>query len=94
VSPDAGAFLRSNIALQLQSARLALLRGEQSIFEQTLDDIGALLDTYFDSSSEQVASTKLTLLEIRENVFTTSAPDISASLQLLRQFRTLRETNE
>jgi uroporphyrin-3 C-methyltransferase len=43
LSPDAEHFLRSNIALQLQAARLALLRGEQTIFRQTLDDTSVLL---------------------------------------------------
>ncbi len=94
VSPDAEYFLRNNIALQLQSARLALLRGEQAIFEQTLDDTSALLNTYFDSDSEQVTSARLTVKEIREEIFTTSSPDISESLRLLRQFRALRETAE
>jgi len=94
ISPDAAYFLRNNIALQLQAARLALLRGEQAIFEQALDDTSALLDTYFDSSSEQVASAQLTISEIRKDVFATSAPDISESLRLLRQFRTVRETTE
>jgi uroporphyrin-3 C-methyltransferase len=94
VSPDAEYFLRNNIALQLQSARLALLRGEQAIFEQTLDDTSALLDTYFDKSSPQVESALLTIAEIRADVFTTSAPDISESLRLLRDYRSLRETSE
>jgi len=94
VSPDAAYFLRSNIALQLQSARLALLRGEQAIFEQALDDTSALLDTYFDSSSEQVVSAQLTINEVRTDVFVTTLPDISESLRLLRQFRTVRETTE
>jgi uroporphyrin-3 C-methyltransferase len=94
VSPDAEYFLRNNIALQLQSARLALLRGEQTIFEQTLDDASALLNTWFDADSEQVASAQLTIAEIRADVFTTNAPDISESLRLLRQFRTLRENAE
>jgi uroporphyrin-3 C-methyltransferase len=94
VSPDAEYFLRNNIALQLQSARLALLRGEQSIFEQTLDDTSALLDAYFDKSSPQVESAQLTIAEIRSDVFTTSAPDISESLRLLRDYRSLRETSE
>jgi uroporphyrin-3 C-methyltransferase len=94
VSPDAEYFLRTNIALQLQSARLALLRGEQAIFEQTLDDTSALLADYFDASSEQVASTQQTISEIRSSVFTTAAPDISGSLRLLRQYRTLRENGE
>ena len=94
VSPDAAYFLRNNIALQLQAARLALLRGEQAIFEQALDDTSALLNTYFDTNSEQVTSAQLTISEIRVAVFATSAPDISESLRLLRQFRTVRETTE
>ena len=94
VSPDAEYFLRNNIALQLQSARLALLRGEQAIFEQSLDDTRSLLNDYFDTNSEQVSGALQTIMEIREGVFTASPPDISASLRLLRQFRVLRETTE
>lgn len=94
VSPDAEYFLRNNIALQLQSARLALLRGEQAIFEQSLDDTSALLNAYFDTGSAQVESTLLTIAEIRASVFTVAAPDISDSLRLLRQYRTLSETVE
>jgi len=94
LSPDGEYFLRNNLALQLQSARLALLRGEQTVFEQALDDTGTLLSTYFDSDSAQVQSAQETLTEIRGNVFTASAPDISESLRLLRQFRTLRENTQ
>ena len=91
LSPDAEFFLRSNIALQLQSARLALLRGEQVIFVQTLDDTSALLNDYFDVDSTQVKSALETIADIRGHVFTTAAPDISRSLRLLRQYRTLNE---
>ena len=94
LSPDAELFLRSNLALQLQSARLALLRGEQAIFEQSIDDASALMSQYFDSESAQVASVRETLVEIRGNVFASTAPDISESLRLLRQFRTLRENSQ
>ena len=92
VSPDAEFFLRNNIALQLQSARLALLRGEQAIFEQTLDDTSALLSEYFDAESAAVSGALATIAEIRGQVFTTATPDISESLRLLRQFRTLNES--
>ncbi len=91
LSPDAEVFLRNNIALQLQSARLALLRGEQAIFEQTLDDTSALLSDYFDTESAAVQGALETIAEIRQYVFTTDVPDISESLRLLRQFRTLNE---
>jgi uroporphyrin-3 C-methyltransferase len=91
LSPDAEFFLRNNIALQLQSARLALLREEQAIFEQTLDDTSALLSEYFDAESAAVTGALETIAEIRGYVFTTETPDISQSLRLLRQFRTLNE---
>jgi uncharacterized protein HemX len=91
MSPDAEYFLRNNIALQLQSARLALLRGEQAVFEQSLDDTSALLNDYFDADSTQVVGALATIAEIRGHVFSTDVPDISESLRLLRQFRTLSE---
>ena len=94
LSPDSEFFLRNNIALQLQSARLALLRGEQAIFEQTLDDTSALLADYFDTSSASVSGAQATIAEIRGHVFTAAVPDISESLRLLRQFRTLNETTQ
>jgi uncharacterized protein HemX len=94
LTPDGESFLRNNIALQLQSARLALLRGEQAVFDQALDDVSALLDDYFDADSAQVASARATLEEIRGSVFTTSVPDISSSLRLLRQYRTLAESSQ
>ena len=94
LSPDAEHFLRSNIALQLQAARLALLRGEQAIFTQTLDDTSTLLGDYFDADSPQVAGALQTIAEIRGHVFAVETPDISESLRLLRQFRTLRENTQ
>ncbi len=94
ISPDAESFLRNNLALQLQSARLALLRGEQAVFEQSLDDTSEILSEYFDSSSAQVQSAQATLVEIRGSIATSVTPDISGSLQLLRQFRTLRESSQ
>jgi uroporphyrin-3 C-methyltransferase len=94
LTPDAEYFLRSNLALQLQSARLALLRGEQAIFQQSMDDTTALLHDYFDLGSAQVAATLQTIAEVRNHVFAVEVPDISESLRLLRQFRTLSENEQ
>ena len=91
LSPDAEYFLRNNIALQLQAARLALLRGEQAVFQQTLDDTSALLNEHFDTGSAQVTSALQTIAEVRGHAFAAEVPDISESLLLLRQFRTLSE---
>ena len=89
LTPDAIYFLRTNLTLQLQAARLALLRGEQAVFRQSLDDAAAWLEQYFDADSAQVGSALETIDEIRGGMFAISTPDISQSLRLLRQYKTL-----
>jgi len=92
LTPDTAQLIRANLALQLQAARLALLRGEQAIFEQSLDDADALLEHYFDTSKAPVDSARQTIAEIRDGMFAVTPPDISESLRLIRQFRVLAET--
>ena len=92
MTPEAEYFLRTNLTLQLQSARLALLRGEQAVFQQSLDDAASWLQTYFDTESTQVSGALQTIAEIHEGLFDVSTPDISASLRLLRQYNTISET--
>jgi len=92
MTPDAEYFLRTNLTLQLQVARLALLRGEQAVFEQSLDDAAGWLDLYFDTESAQVRGAEATLAEIREGLFVVTPPDISESLRLLRQFNSINES--
>jgi uroporphyrin-3 C-methyltransferase len=89
MTPDAVYFLRTNLTLQLQAARLALLRSEQAVFQQSLDDAAAWLDLYFDTGSAQVASALQTITEIRGGLTVLSTPDISESLRLLRQFNSI-----
>ncbi len=92
MTPDAEYFLRTNLTLQIQVARLALLRGEQTVFEQSLDDASDWLDLYFDTESAQVRGAKATIAEIREGLFAVTPPDISQSLRLLRQFNNINES--
>ncbi len=92
ITPDAVYFLRTNLTLQIQVARLALLRGEAAVFDQSLDDASDWLRTYFDTESTQVAASLQTIDEIRDTEFAIAPPDISNSLRLLRQFRALAET--
>ncbi len=91
IAPDSVYFLRTNLSLQLQIARLALLRGETAVFEQSLDDATAWLELYFDTESAQVSAAQQTIDEIRDGLFSVASPDISKSLRLLRQFKTLFE---
>ena len=68
---------------------VALLRGEQAVFEQSLADADDWLRDYFDTNSAQVRGARATLEEIRSSMVVVSPPDISASLQLLRQYNNL-----
>ncbi len=87
--PGSEPLIRSNLSLQLQAARLALLTGEQAIFEQSLDDADTWLGQYFDGRSLQVQSARETLAEVRGLQLETELPDISESLRLLRQYEAL-----
>jgi uroporphyrin-3 C-methyltransferase len=86
IAPEAQYFLRANLALQLQAARLAVLRSEEAIFAQSMDDASAWLNEYYDTSNTAVQSAQQTIAEIRNSVFSVAIPDISQSLRLLRQF--------
>lgn len=85
LSPEAQYFLRTNIALQLQTARLALLQGEDAIFRQSLRDARAWLERYFDTDSKAVGGAMETIAELADNPVSAELPDVSASLRLFRQ---------
>lgn len=93
LSPEAAYFLRANLALQFQAARLALLKGQQGVFEQSLNDASKWLREYYDTDSQAVASVLETLDELADSTVDAMPPDISRSLKLLRQYRTLRDTD-
>lgn len=86
IAPEAQYFLRANLALQLQAARLAVLRNEEAIFNTSMDEIADWLATYYDTGNTGVQSAQETIAEIRGGVFAIAVPDISESLRLLRQF--------
>ena len=90
LAPEAAYFLRANLALTLQAARLALLQGEQRVYEQSLDDAAKWLDDYYDAGSGAVASALETIEQLRGEGVDVTPPDISESLRLLRQYRTLQ----
>ncbi len=92
ISPEAEYFLRTNLVLQLQTARLALLRGEQSAYAASLADASDWMRTYFDVSHESVNAALQTIASLRDGMPDVTRPDISGSLQLLRRYMSVVET--
>jgi len=91
IAPEAQYFLRANLALQFQAARLALLRGEDGVFRQSLDDADSWLTEYYDPASTGVQNARETISEIRDSTISVAIPDISQSLRLLRQFNSIND---
>ncbi len=87
--PGTEPLIRSNLALQLQAARLAILTRDQAILAQSLEDADAWLAQYFDGSSLQVQNARDTIAEVGSISLDAELPDISESLRLLRQYQSL-----
>lgn len=92
MSPDSAWFLRANLALKFEAARLALLKTEPAVFRQSLTDAARWLQKYYDTDSRAVASALETIRRLQREIETVSFPDISTSLRLLRQHRALSNT--
>ena len=91
IAPEAQYFLRANLALQLQAARLAMLRNEAQVFEHSLDDAANWLTEYYDTDSTPVQSALQTIADMRGHALSVATPDIAESLRLLRQFNALAD---
>lgn len=85
VAPEKEYFLRQNLRLQLESARLALLREAPVIYRQVLETARGWITEYFDESDSGVAAVRERLAELASVNVRPDLPDISASLAALRQ---------
>lgn len=94
LSPEAEYFLRLNLQLQLQAARLSLLLGDSAGFRQSLDDAATWLGQYFDREDAAVTRAIETLEQMAATAIVTARPDVSGSLTLLRRQRTLERAGE
>ncbi len=77
-------LVRRQLALELEIARLGLLRNQTEVFQVSLGSAGALLTRHFDGSNASVESAISLLQEMIRLDIDPSRPDISGSLNLLR----------
>jgi len=78
-------LMRRNLELQLLTARLAALKADSANYEQSLADAKRWLREYFDTEDTAVTAAidAITMLETEQVAL--AVPDISGSLDLLRQ---------
>lgn len=87
VAPDQEYFLRQNLRLQLEAARLALLREAPAIYRQTLTTARDWISSYFDVNDNAVAAARERVEELASIDIRPALPDIGASLEALREQR-------
>lgn len=85
LSPDQSAYARLNLQLMLEEAEMAVLRGNQPVYERALAKAEAAVADWYDSSNSRVSALSNTLDELTTNNVAPDLPDISKSLDLLKQ---------
>jgi uroporphyrin-3 C-methyltransferase len=76
-------LLIRSLDLELQIARLAVMRNEGSLYRQSLQVVYERLAQYFDVDSEPVRNTRATIERLAGTKMPDALPDISGSLSLL-----------
>jgi len=84
LSPDQRYFLRQNLRLNLEAARIALLRRDGQTFQQTLSSAQEWITRYFDNDAPATAGALQELAHLQQTDIAPSLPDISGSLNALR----------
>jgi uroporphyrin-III C-methyltransferase len=80
-------FLRENLKLRLLSARLGLLSRDEKSFKHDLQSVQEWIVRYFDVKSTSGALAITNLQKLREASINIELPDVSASLEAARNYR-------
>src|SRR3990167_6700393 len=89
--PDQEFFLRENLKLRLLSARLALLSRDEDSFHQELKTAQNWTARYFDVKSSEGMRMLDGLKKIAASPVSIELPDVSPSLQAVRNYRLMHE---
>lgn len=85
LSPDQSAYARLNLQLMLEEAEMAVLRGNQALYERALAKARAAISDWYNPENTRVKALSDTLAELSTRNVDPELPDISKSLDLLKQ---------
>jgi uroporphyrin-III C-methyltransferase len=89
--PNQEFFLRENLKLRLLSARIALLSRDEVVFRQELKITLQWTARYFDTRSPAGSAMLAGLKKLAASSISVELPDLSPSLQAVRNYRLTRE---
>ena len=85
VTPQQRFFLHQNLTLELEAARLAVLRGDQGLYEKSLNRVREWLGLYFDDQSQDVKDAISELEALADTPVTVELPEIGPLLAPVEQ---------
>jgi uroporphyrin-III C-methyltransferase len=91
LAPDQQFFLRENLRMRLLSARVALLAHDPASFKADTVSAADWLQRYFDTSDKKVGAAVTMLKQLADSDISIDLPDITASLEAVRDARVARE---
>jgi uroporphyrin-3 C-methyltransferase len=91
LAPEQQYFLYENLRLQLEGARLAVAKGDQSLFQDNLNTIANWLSTYFDPGHQLAQAMLNAVNELKAINIKPGLPDLSRSLHELQMRKKLTE---
>ncbi|MCK9530208.1 MAG: uroporphyrinogen-III C-methyltransferase [Gammaproteobacteria bacterium] len=87
--PEQRFYLQQNLVLKLETARLALLQGEATVYRTALDEAERWTREYFNTGTASGEAFLQSLARLQQEQIAPDLPDIGGSLRTLR--RTVRE---
>lgn len=90
LSLDDKDYLRQGLWLQFESARLALMRNDSGVYNDSLDRVNATVEQFFQNGSSEVQALLLGVEGLKQVNISPEMPDISAPWTKLRQLRDSR----
>jgi uroporphyrin-3 C-methyltransferase len=84
--PSESYFLYQNLRLQLETARLAVLRADTETLRAVMDTIHDWLTDYFNTGDSAVSNVLQTIAKMQQLELDPALPDISSSLETLHAY--------
>ncbi|MFS2020817.1 uroporphyrinogen-III C-methyltransferase [Massilia sp. CT11-108] len=87
LSPSESYFVRENLKLRLLNARLALLSRNEGTFRDDINTAQQQLVKYFDTKARSTQAAQALLRQVQANNVTIDVPDLSESLNAVRNYK-------
>lgn len=91
LAPSQAYFLRENLRLRLLGARLALFAHNEKSYRADLIAARDWLVRYFDGRKDAVTKAVATVRQLHDGAISVELPDVTTSLDAVRNFRATRE---